>query len=149
MKFLHIYLSLLVLLISSCGRRLYNLDFVQESTIKDKQEQKLFVRIVNVGKTGISSIGIYTDSGLFRFRGILPGDTIPYVPIYSFYNNPGYRMTIVSDRFIGKLRAISIDGQAIDHIGDVKFTSGYYTIRVSATLIKRRIGNRKLEVVKD
>ncbi len=125
------------------------MDYVQESSINNSQEQKLFVRIVNVGKTGISSLGIYTDSGLFRFRGILSGDTIPYVPIYSFYNGPGYRITIVSDRFIGKLRAISRVGQSIDHIGDEKYTYGYYTIKVSARLKKRRIRDFKLEIVKD
>ena len=136
-------------MILSCSRTLYNVEFTNPDVMKDTTNNKLFIRIANLSSTGISSFGLYVESGLFMCNGIPSKDTTAYFPIYPFYTRPGYKMCIFKIKAVGKSVATCIDARSIDNIGETKLTAGYYTILVRAKIINGRIRNHEIEIQKD
>lgn len=147
----NIILALIVssLAFSSCISIMYGSESITRSAKCDTMNGKLFLRITNTGKIGISSLSLNTDSGEFKYGGLLPGETTCYFPIKPIYKRPGYKIHLLRFNTFGETETRVFNGIPIDHIGDLKLTHGFYTLKVNLGKKKGDINVHQFEIIFD
>jgi hypothetical protein len=148
-QFILFVIAACILILISCTRTIYNVEYSAKKPNCDTTSGQLYLRIINTGKFGISSMGFNTESGQIKYGGLMPNDTTCYFPIPPVYNRPGYKIYILRFNNFGQANGISLIGTSIDHIGDAKFTSGYCTLTIALKKIKGKFKVDKLLVSKD
>ena len=103
-----------------------------------------------MGKFGISSLQISTDSGEVKYPGIKPNDTTCYFKIPPIYNNPTLEISIVRFNNIGMSSAGALLHFVIDrNKNQEKLSFGNYTMRILLKKVKGRLTIKESTIAAD